>query len=162
MEAKTIVQPFLPVYNKQSKILILGSFPSVVSRKNQFYYMNPQNRFWKVLESLYHLPFTTFTTLEKTNHLLELNIALYDVIYQCKIQGSSDSSITEAIVADIPSILKDSNISRIFLNGNTAYQLFVKHFPYLQSICIKLPSTSSANAHFNLEKLIQEWKIILQ
>jgi hypoxanthine-DNA glycosylase len=140
--------------------LILGSFPSVKSREENFYYANPQNRFWKVLSSVFDDDFTSLTPVEKKEKLLKHHIAIYDVITSCDIIGSLDSSIKNPTYLDIDKILQYAKIEKIFLNGNKSYELFTKKFPKYSNIAVKLPSTSPANAKSSLESLIGEWKII--
>ncbi len=145
------------VYNENSRILILGSFPSVKSRLSNFYYMHPQNRFWKILSNLFDIDFINLDILQKTQALLDLHIALYDVITSCDIIGSSDASISNPTYIDMKMF---PNIKKIYLNGQKAYDLFIKKYPELQNISYKLPSTSPANAKFSLQDLIEEWKVI--
>lgn len=151
-----------PIYNNESKILILGSFPSVKSREAQFFYHHPQNRFWKLLSTLYQYP-TLQTIEEKKQFLITNKIAIWDVIQSCTIKGSSDSTIENVIVNDIPYILKHSNIKKIYTNGKKAHQLYQKYcLPKTHKEDIYLPSTSPANAQYSFERLLDEWKIILQ
>lgn len=149
-----------PIFNENSKILILGSFPSVKSREGHFFYHHPQNRFWKILAALFHhQPLSSIE--EKKQFLLEHHIALWDVIASCDIQGSSDSSIDHVTINDINNILQQTHIQTIFTNGQKAHQLYQKYcFPqtHINDIC--LPSTSPANASYSLEKLIDHWHII--
>lgn len=149
-----------PIYNQDSQILILGSFPSVKSREKQFFYHHPQNRFWKILAILYeHQPLTSID--EKKDFLLKNHIAVWDVIQSCDIKGSSDQSIDHVIVNDINLILKKSSIKHIYTNGKKAHQLYQKYcFKKTLQEDICLPSTSPANASYSLEKLISCWKII--
>lgn len=153
-----VIHPFKPVFDDNSKILILGSFPSVQSRKYGFYYGHPQNRFWKVISNLFcdELPLTID---EKTSFLLKHGIALCDVIYSCDIVGSSDSSIKNAVPYDLSEIFNNCSIRAVFANGQVAGKLFKKHFPNMDIIV--LPSTSPANAAYTLDKLIQNWKAVL-
>ena len=145
-----------PIYNKESKILILGSFPSVKSREGMFFYNHPQNRFWKVISGVLELP--TPETIEQKKIFLNSNkIALWDVIQSCDIINSSDSSIKNIKVNDINEILHNSNVKAVFTNGNKAYQLYVRYF---DKNAILLPSTSPANAAFSLNRLIIEWSVI--
>ena len=149
-----------PVYDENSKILILGSFPSVKSRENQFFYHHPQNRFWKTLAAVVGCD-TPISIEEKKKFLLDNNIAVWDVIASCEIEGSSDSSIKNVVVNDFNSIIYKSNIKQIFCNGGKSYDLYRKYCEKSTSMkAIKLPSTSPANARFSLDKLITEWKII--
>lgn len=149
---------FMPVYNEHSKILILGSFPSVKSREAGFYYYHPQNRFWKIIAGLTEESMPE-TIEEKKKILLKHNIAIWDVIKSCEITGSSDSSIKEVVPADIGSILQKSRIEKIYANGGKAYQLYMKYiYPNTKQDIIKLPSTSPANASYSLERLLEVWK----
>lgn len=160
-EAKHLTQQFQPVFDEQSKILILGTFPSVKSRENQFYYGHPQNRFWKVMASLLNEP-VPVTIDEKKQILLKHQIALWDVIESCEIVGSSDSSIKNVVPANLSVILDVCNIQNIYANGKTADKLYHKHLKTkTERDIICLPSTSPANAAFSLERLITEWSIIL-
>lgn len=157
-----VKQEFDLVLDAKSKILILGSFPSVKSREVGYFYMNPQNRFWKVISCLLNKDFISMDKKAKTEALLKHHIALYDVIEECDIIGSSDSSIKNVKYLDIEKILSNSQINKLYLNGALAYNLFVKRFPKYRTICYKLPSTSPANAKCDLETLLNEWKIILE
>lgn len=148
-----------PIYNQDSTRLILGSFPSVKSREGQFFYHHPQNRFWKILEQLYHTQLTTIE--EKTQCLLDHHIAVWDVIQSCTIQGSSDSSIKDIQVNDVCSLIKQSKITKIYTNGNKATTLYKKYLEPLTHIpSIPLPSTSPANAAYSLERLLKDWEQI--
>lgn len=157
---KKITHPFLPIIDKEAKILILGSFPSVVSRKESFYYMHPQNRFYKVLSSLFHVDLVSSSTEEKIAFFHQFHIALYDVVYECEIENSSDASIRNVKIIELENLLKHSQIQTIFLNGKKAYALFKKFFPQYDSMAICLPSTSPANATYSLDRLLQHWQII--
>ena len=150
-----------PIFDKNSKILVLGSFPSVKSRESQFFYHHPQNRFWKVLSSVVGVD-TPTSIEEKKKFLLDNNIALWDVIASCDIEGSSDSSIKNVVANDLDKIIENCNIKQIFCNGGKSYELYRKYCEKDTNLkAIKLPSTSPANARFSLEKLIAEWNIIL-
>lgn len=153
-----VVHPFEAVYNNDSKILILGSFPSVKSREINFYYGHPQNRFWKILENIYNEKIDNNIEIKK-EFLLKNNIALWDTIKSCEITGSSDSSIKNAIPNDIENLIHTTNIKAIFCNGNTSYKLFMKYFKDKINIpIICLPSSSPANAKFSLSDLTKIWK----
>lgn len=146
-----------PVFNHESRILILGSFPSVKSREARFFYHHPQNRFWKVLSASLSLP-VPVTVEEKTLFLLSNHIAVWDVIASCDIQGSSDSSIKNVIPNDLSNLLSLSPIHSIYTNGGTAHKLFCKYMePTLERTALKLPSTSPANAAWSLERLVGIW-----
>lgn len=151
---------FGPVYDSESKILILGSFPSVKSREAAFYYGHPQNRFWKVLAAVYDASVPE-TKEEKINFVLSRHIALWDVIDSCDIIGSSDASIRNVTVTDIASLLGKTKIRRIFVNGATGYRLFEKYQDRkLVEMTAQLPSTSPANAAWSLARLTENWKRI--
>ncbi len=152
-----IKHPIPPLYNKSSKILILGSFPSQKSREAMFFYGHPQNRFWRVLSSILETPLPQ-SVEEKKSMLLDNGIALWDSIASCDIIGSSDSSIKNVVPNDLTPILEESNIKAIFTNGKTSDKYFKKYNPTLSAIC--LPSTSPANASRSIEVLVDEWKII--
>lgn len=155
-----IKQPFEPLIHSHSKILILGSFPSVKSREQAFYYMHPNNRFWALLSAIYQEDFLGADIQEKKEKLSKHHIGLYDVVESCEITGSKDSSIVPVKIADIPGLIKHTQIKRIFLNGRKAEALFKDNFPQLKSMAYYLPSTSPANAQFSFEKLIKYWRII--
>lgn len=121
-----LTHPFPPLYNKDSRILILGSFPSVKSREQMFFYGHPQNRFWKVISSVFECNVPQ-TMEEKKQLLLKHGIALWDVIASCEITGSSDSSIRNVKVNDLSKILKEADIRQIFVNGRTAEKYFEKY-----------------------------------
>lgn len=158
-----LTHEFPPVFDKNSRILILGTFPSVKSREQHFYYGHPQNRFWKVLAAITNEPLPT-TVSEKKQFMLTWHIAVWDVIQSCEIIGSSDSSIRNVIPADIPNLLAQTSITAIFGNGSKACELFEKYtaptllqFPELNKI-LKLPSTSPANASWSLDRLTTYWQ----
>ena len=150
---------FDPVWDCESKILILGSFPSVKSREQMFFYGHPRNRFWMVISTLLGIE-TPVTTEEKRAMLLNNHIALWDVIASCDIYGSSDSSIKNAVPNDIGFIIKNSKIERIFTNGATADKLYKKYIlPATGIEAVRLPSTSPANAAKSVDELVKEWAI---
>ena len=156
-----LTHTFEPMYNKDSRILILGSFPSVKSRENNFYYGHPQNRFWKVIAGVTGRAVPA-TIEEKKEMLLSSHIAIWDVIASCTIQGSSDSSIRDVVVNDFSQILREAKIQAIYVNGNKAYELYHRYAePYTGIPAIKLPSTSPANAAWSVERLCDSWKHIL-
>lgn len=155
-----LIHPIKPIYDRNSQILILGSFPSVKSREQMFFYGHPQNRFWRVVSAIFECD-EPKTVQEKREFLLSNKIALWDVIASCDIVGSSDSSIKNVVPNDLTEILKNTNIKRIFVNGKTAkryYDKYIKNVINREAVC--LPSTSPANAMFSTEKLIDEWQII--
>ena len=149
---------FEPVFDDNSKVLILGTFPSVKSRENQFYYGHPQNRFWKVIAGLTESEVPQ-TIEEKKNLLLEHGIAIWDVIESCDIIGSSDSSIKNVVPADIERVVANSKIQNIYANGGTAKKLYEKYSQKKTGReIIGLPSTSPANAAYSLERLLECWQ----
>ena len=156
-----ITHPIPPVYDEKSKILILGSFPSVRSREEGFFYGHPQNRFWKVVAEVFgeNVPNTID---EKRSFLLRNRIAVWDVIKSCDISGSSDSSIRNVTANDLGEILSVADIRSICVNGKTALKYYRKYTePIIGRAAICLPSTSPANAAWNLERLVEAWKVIL-
>ncbi len=157
------VQSFDPIIDDNCLVLILGSVPSVKSKEYGFYYMHPQNRFWKVLGSIFcdnNMALLSMSAQEKTQFLLQHHIALYDSVGLCDIMGSSDNHITNVQSADISGLIANRNIKQIFCNGKTAQKYLLKNFKGDTSIITTLPSTSPANAKWLLEKLVDEWKII--
>jgi len=160
METRHIKHPFHPIIDKNSKILILGSVPSIKSCEQNFYYMHPQNRFWKLISNVLNIDLVNKSSKEKEIILLNNNIALYDTVVECDIEGSSDVSISNVKIVDIYSLLKGTNITMIFCNGNASYRYLIKGYPNLSQQIIKLPSTSPANASYSLDKLIKNWETI--
>lgn len=155
-----IAHPFPPLYDETSQILILGSFPSVKSREQQFFYGHKQNRFWKVMASVLSCPVPE-TIEEKKAMLLSHHVAVWDVIGSCNITGSSDASIQDVVPNDLSSIFRQAQIRAVYANGSKAFELYQKYiYPQNGRKIVKLPSTSPANAAFSLEKLVKEWKII--
>lgn len=152
------IHPIAPIYDEKSKVLILGSFPSVRSRECGFFYGHPQNRFWKVLAAVFGETVPD-TIEEKRKFLLKNGVAVWDVIHSCDITGSSDNSIKNVIVNDITIILKDAPIENIYVNGKKAFALYKKYIePQTGRRAVCLPSTSPANAAFALDRLITEWR----
>ena len=157
METKNIVHPFPPLFDKKSSTLILGSFPSVKSRENMFFYGHPQNRFWKVIAALFNERVPE-TVDEKKKLILGNALALWDSIHSCTVTGSSDSSVKDVVPNDISIIINGSNVKRIFCNGALSYKMYKKYiYPSTNIEAVKLPSTSPANAAYSLERLISEW-----
>ena len=157
-----IVHPIDPVFDTNSRILILGSFPSVKSRESGFFYGHPQNRYWKVLSAVFEEECPE-TILEKKAFLLRNHIAAWDVIHSCEITGSSDASIRNVTVNDLGMILRAAAIREIYVNGKTAEKMYRKYTePVLGRPCTVLPSTSPANAAWNLERLTEAWRVIRQ
>ena len=159
-ERTHIVHPFPPTWNGESEILILGSFPSVKSRANGYFYGHPQNRFWRVLALLFSEP-CPVSNEDKKAFLLRHHIAAWDVIASCEISGSSDSSIRNVVPNDLSTILTGSGIRGIFCNGQTSYRLYSRYlYPITGREAVCLPSTSPANAAWTLEKLTDAWSVI--
>lgn len=149
-----------PIYDKDSKILILGSFPSVKSREANFFYHHPQNRFWRVLAAVYQDTVPEEIT-DKKAFLKRHQIALWDVIASCNIKGSSDSSISDVEVNDLNMIIANSSVKHIYTNGNLADKLYHRYFDAIIDLPVtKLPSTSPANAAYSLDKLLIYWRVI--
>ncbi|MGL4989565.1 MAG: DNA-deoxyinosine glycosylase [Sarcina sp.] len=156
----SVKHSFEAVFNNDSKVLILGTFPSVKSREVDFYYGHPQNRFWKVIGAITGVE--NYSTIEeKKKMLLNNNIAIWDTILSCDIVGSSDSSITNVVPIDLSIILEKCDLKKIYVNGGKAYELYNKYLLSKTGIeAVKLPSTSPANARWSLEKLIDTWSIL--
>ena len=153
-----ITHEFEPIFDERSRILILGTLPSVKSREGQFYYHHPQNRFWKVLAKICKTE-PPATIAEKKAMLLEHGIAIWDVVQSCDIIGSSDSSIKNVTPADLSVILRQAPVKTIFLNGGKAWDLYQKYCAGMTELpAVKLPSTSPANAAWSLEKLVTVWE----
>ena len=158
--------PFKPIFDKYSKILILGSFPSVVSRKLGFYYANPQNRFWRLLSGILNTS-TPTSTDEKIDFLLAHRIAIYDAAISCEIKGSSDAKMTSVEPANLEPIFSGARIAQVLANGGKAHEICEK---YLKNQIlnatgkppVKLPSTSPANANFSFERLVCEWAAVAE
>ena len=155
-----IIHPIPPLFDSESKTLILGSFPSVKSREAAFFYGHPQNRFWKVVSAV--MGTVTPATIEEKSNFLHLNhIALWDVIASCDITGSSDSSIKNVVANDLTEILKNADIKQIFVNGKTAekyYNKYIRDKIGREAVC--LPSTSPANAGWSVDRLVDAWEVI--
>lgn len=161
-EAERHVHPFAPVYDARSQVLILGSFPSVLSRQQGFYYGNPRNRFWPLLEAVYAEP-VPVDVPGRTRFLLEHCIALWDALAACEIRGSSDASVRGMTPNDLSLITGQAHIRRILANGRLAGDLCFRQLPpELQDLLVVLPSTSPANAAFSLGRLVERWSPHLQ
>lgn len=160
-KAQTIIHPLEPLYREDSKLLILGSFPSVKTREYGFFYGHPSNRFWPLMAALFKESISPEINARR-DFLLRHQIAVYDSIYQCEILGSSDASIQHVIPADLHKIFAAAKIRQVFCNGATAYYYYQKYHAKESGIQgIKLPSTSPANARYRLVDLLDDWKIIL-
>lgn len=152
--------PIPPVFDSRSRVLILGSFPSVFSREEGFFYAHPQNRFWRLLAVLFEAD-VPVTADEKKELLLSHKIALWDVAASCEVAGSSDGSIRAVQANDISPILRGSAVERIFLNGSTAAKLYERYIKHGCSLpAQRLPSTSAANAAWSFERLCEAWTVI--
>ena len=157
-----IIHPIPPVFDADSRILILGSFPSVKSRESCFFYGHPQNRFWKLLARLRKEDIPS-SVEEKKAFLLRNHIAVWDTIHSCSIEGSSDSSIRDVVPNDLASILDHASIQAIYTNGGLSGKMYDRFCRKQTGIeAIKLPSTSPANAAWNLDRLTDAWKCINQ
>ena len=169
---------FEPVFDEHSRVLVLGSFPSVLSRANSFYYGNPQNRFWRVMAACLGVPVPPNegdplasgepATLDasiaaKRSMLLNGGVALWDVIESCDIKGSSDSSIRNVVPAKLERVLCVPQIENIYANGTAAKRLYDRYQrEQTGREIIGLPSTSPANAAWNLERLLKAWNCIIR
>ena len=156
----SVLHTISPVYDENSRVLILGSFPSVRSREVGFFYGHPQNRFWRTLANLFDETVPR-TIDEKRAFLLHHGIALWDVIASCEIVGSSDSSIRNVQPNDLSAVLERAPIGAIFTNGKTAHRLYCTYLRQItgrEAIC--LPSTSPANAAWSQERLNDAWSVV--
>lgn len=157
-ESIRMIHTIEPIYDENSKILILGSFPSVKSREKAFYYAHPQNRFWHVLAGILGEKDIPSDNAEKSSFLLSHKIALFDVIASCEITGSSDSSIRNVIPNDLTPILSKADIKGIYCNGASSFKLYGKYLEKITGIKAHLlPSTSPANASWTFDRLIEKW-----
>lgn len=156
----TVVHPFEPVYDENSKILILGSFPSVKSREQGFYYAHPQNRMWKILSIILNTKIGASAD-DKKCFLLDYNIAMWDVLLKCDITGSADSSIKNIIPADLTPVIDYGKLRAVFCNGGVSYKYYLKFDKNKFGLPVfKMPSTSPANARYRLEHLVSTWSAI--
>lgn len=151
-----VVHPFEPIADNNSRILILGSFPSVKSRETQFYYGHKQNRFWKVMAQILQCA-APQTVEEKRTMLLTHGVAVWDILKSCDINGSSDASIRNPVPNDIAGLVGKTNIAAVFFNGKTAYSVYQRYSPQMAVPVQVLPSTSPANAAYSLERLCDSW-----
>ena len=169
----SIVHQIAPVWNEESKVLILGTMPSPASRNAGFFYMHPQNRFWKILPALFgetleipnNFPDHDAAISERKAFLLRHNIALWDVLSSCDIEGAADSSIKNAKPNDFTELLEKSKIRHVFCTGKTSFKLWKKFCAaqYEERFCLTcdcLPSTSPANAAWSIERLVAEYQKI--
>ena len=157
-----LVHPIPPLYDETSRILVLGSFPSVKSRESGFFYGHPQNRFWKLLAEMFAEPVPR-TVAEKESMLRRHHIAAWDSIRSCDIKGSSDSSITNVVPNDFAELFKTADIRAVFTNGKKSHEIYTRYcLPKTGRPAICLPSTSPANAAWSMERLLGEWKQILE
>ena len=160
MEYTKLTHPFGPLFDEHSRVLILGSFPSVKSREMNFFYGHPRNRFWPLIALLTgSAPPADIPA--KRELILQNHLALWDVIASCEIRGSSDSSIRNAVANDLSRILGSAPIGRIYTNGSLAGKLYEKYqFPVTGIRAVTLPSTSPANAAWSLERLAEAWRVV--
>lgn len=160
MENNIIIHPLKPIFDKNSAVLILGTMPSPKSRENNFYYGHPQNRFWRVLSTVFDEKFPE-NNEERAVLLLKHRIALWDVLASCEIKGAEDSSIKKPVPNDLSIILEACNIKAIFTTGKKAFSLYQKLCePETKIPAISLPSTSPANCRFTIEDLVEEYNVI--
>ena len=160
MKEEKIIHPIPPLYRKDSRVLILGSFPSVKSRASAFFYGHPQNRFWKVMAAVFEDEIPADVP-ERRAFLIRHRIAAWDVIHSCTIRGSSDASIKDAVPNDLSVILDSAPIRQIYVNGKTAEKMYRKYIePVTGRKAVCLPSTSPANAAWSLDRLVEAWKVV--
>lgn len=161
MQYEKISHPLEPVYNENSRFLILGTMPSPVSRENCFYYSHPQNKFWQVLSAVFDVPIP-FSVEDKKKLVLSNNLALWDVLASCEIKGASDTTIKNPVANDFSELLQAAPIERIFTTGTQAFKLYTKLcLPAIKIEAIQLPSTSPANqGRFPLNILIEKYMVL--
>ena len=160
--SERILHPFPPLFDSESRTLILGSFPSVKSREAMFFYGHPQNRFWRLTALLCHED-TPQTIEEKSSLILRHHLALWDSIQSCTITGSSDSSVRDVVPNDLRVIFDNSKTERGFCNGALSHKMYMKYiYPQTGIAAVKLPSTSPANAAYSLERLAESWRVIME
>ena len=158
--SERILHPFPPLFDSESRTLILGSFPSVKSREAMSFYGHPQNRFWRLIALLCHED-TPQTVEEKSSLILRHHLALWDSIRSCTITGSSDSSVRDVVPNDLRVIFDNSKTERVFCNGALSHKMYMKYiYPQTGVAAVKLPSTSPANAAYSLERLAESWQVI--
>ena len=160
METQRIIHPFGPLYSEHSRVLILGSFPSVKSREQMFFYGHPQNRFWRILAALYDAPVPK-SIEEKTRLILDHGLALWDVIAACDIVGSADAAVRNAVPTDLTRITAHAPIRKVLCNGALSGRMYQRYQLALTGIpAVTMPSTSPANAAWSLERLIGAWSVL--
>lgn len=148
--------PFSPIWDRGSRILILGSFPSVISREQDFYYANTRNRFWPMMEVLHGVRLPDVDA--RIQFLHEQHLALWDVVASCRISGSSDASLRDVVANDVAALLKDAPVGKVLTNGQAAHKAYQRLvLPETQVEDTVLPSTSPANASWSLERLCEVW-----
>ena len=159
-QPQRIIHPIPPLYDENSTVLILGSFPSIKSREAMFFYGHPQNRFWPLIARIFGEPAPADIDAKRALALSH-HIALWDTIRSCTVIGSADSTIRDVVPNDMSVILDHSRVERIFCNGATSYKLYLKYiYPTTGIEAVKLPSTSPANAAYSMDRLVQAWQVI--
>jgi hypoxanthine-DNA glycosylase len=160
-EGRAILQHKIdPIFDRNSRVLILGTFPSVKSREQQFFYGHPQNRFWRVLAGVFDCAVPT-DIAEKKALILNNGLALWDVIAACEIEGSEDASIRAVVPNDLSRIIGSAEICHVVTNGGTADRLYRRHcLPQTGIKAVHLPSTSPANARCSLNELLDAWRVL--
>ncbi|MGN0789002.1 MAG: DNA-deoxyinosine glycosylase [Christensenellales bacterium] len=157
-QVRIVTHPFAPIVDADSKVLILGSVPSVKSVEQGFYYMHPRNRFWRVLSKIVGQDLTSMDNEGKTKALKGAGIALYDSVYRCEIEGSKDSSVKVVDATDISRLVQGSNIETVLCNGRLSYDTAKKYNPDWADRLVLMPSTSPANAAMSEQKLLEIWQ----
>lgn len=156
-----IIHSIEPIFDAESRVLILGTMPSPKSREVQFYYGHPQNRFWRVLAAVLGEEVPQ-SVPEKEAMLLRHRIALWDVLAECEITGASDSSIRNPVANDLSVILDHAPVQAVFTTGATAWKLYTRlQKPHTGIEAVRLPSTSPANCAVKMEALTEAYKAIL-
>ncbi|MGN0771550.1 MAG: DNA-deoxyinosine glycosylase [Christensenellales bacterium] len=154
---RKITHPFAPIIDCNSKVLVLGSVPSVKSVEQGFYYMNKYNRFWKIMSDILGVDMESMDSGAKTATLLDAGIALYDSVYKCEISGSKDSTVKVVEATNLDILTQGSNIQIVLCNGRLSYDTAVRYNPKWKDKFVLMPSTSPANAAISREKLREIW-----
>lgn len=156
--SQLVTHPLPPIFDKQSRVLLLGTMPSPLSRELGFHYANPRNRFWPVIAALWQEEKPS-TDAERRDFCRRHRLAIDDVLASCHISGAADSTITDAVPNDLHRICDCASIQKVFCTGATATHLYRKLIePSLGLPCVQLPSTSPANARMRLADLIVAWE----
>lgn len=151
---------FEPIYNEYTEIFILGTLPGEKSLEAKRYYAHPKNAFWRILAEIYHPDFLHSNYEVQKQMLLNYKLGLWDIVESAKRKGSLDTKLMDIEINRVYDLLlRLPNLKKVFFNGQNAYKLYRKHFPFIENIDYQiLPSTSPANARLNFEQKLTLWK----